>query len=131
MPAKDHYEMREYIIDVIDDENDSSFHAKGRPYPIYPSRGALKANFLRDIIPRFVPLTPYLYHRKVPSTIFPFICFVFFCINKLHLKQSFLHAWLVLCLSSSKCRKEVFVHILLRLNSPRIARFGEKTVFPP
>lgn len=60
MPSKDHYEMREYIIDVVEDENHSSFHAKGRPYPIYPSKGGLKANFLRDIIPRFVSFVPCL-----------------------------------------------------------------------
>lgn len=57
MPTKDHYEMREYNIDVLKDENDLSFHAKGRPYPIYPSKGGLNPNILRDIIARFVPVT--------------------------------------------------------------------------
>lgn len=57
MPSKDHYEMREYNIDVLKDENEASFHAKGRPYPIYPSKGGLNPNFLRDIIERFVPPT--------------------------------------------------------------------------
>lgn len=54
MSTKNHYEMREYNIDVLKDDKDSSFHAKGRPYPIYPSKGGLKSNFLRDIIARFV-----------------------------------------------------------------------------
>ncbi|XP_068332408.1 ATP-dependent DNA helicase homolog RECG, chloroplastic-like [Pyrus communis] len=52
MPAKGHYEMREYNIDVLKDENEVSFHAKGRPYPIYPSKGGLDPNVLRDIIAR-------------------------------------------------------------------------------
>jgi hypothetical protein len=45
--------MREYNIDVLKDENDLSFHAKGRPYPIYPSKGGLNPDFLRDTISRF------------------------------------------------------------------------------
>ncbi|RZB91695.1 ATP-dependent DNA helicase-like RECG, chloroplastic, partial [Glycine soja] len=39
MHAKDHYEMREYNIDVLEDGKDLSFFAKERPYPIYPSKG--------------------------------------------------------------------------------------------
>ncbi|KAL9325033.1 hypothetical protein ACSQ67_005678 [Phaseolus vulgaris] len=39
MRAKDHYEMREYNIDVLEDGKDLSFFAKERPYPIYPSKG--------------------------------------------------------------------------------------------
>ncbi|BFG17200.1 hypothetical protein CerSpe_034740 [Prunus speciosa] len=58
MPTKDHYEMREYNIDVLKDENEASFHAKGRPYPIYPSKGGLNPNFLRDIIERVVQVLP-------------------------------------------------------------------------
>lgn len=58
MPTKDHYEMREYNIDVLKDENDLSFHAKGRPYPIYPSKGGLNPNVLRDIIARVVQVLP-------------------------------------------------------------------------
>ncbi|XP_028089967.1 ATP-dependent DNA helicase homolog RECG, chloroplastic [Camellia sinensis] len=50
MRTKGHYEMREYNLDVLEDEQDSSAHAEGRPYPIYPSKGGLKPNFLRDII---------------------------------------------------------------------------------
>ncbi|XWS69325.1 hypothetical protein CRYUN_Cryun04dG0169500 [Craigia yunnanensis] len=53
--SKVHYEMREYSIDVLKDENDSSVITKGRPYPIYVSKGGLNPNFLRDIIARFVP----------------------------------------------------------------------------
>ncbi|KAM5567041.1 ATP-dependent DNA helicase [Rosa sericea] len=58
MPTKDHYEMREYNIDVLKDENDLSFHAKGRPYPIYPSKGGLNPDVLRDIIARIVQVLP-------------------------------------------------------------------------
>lgn len=54
MHTKDHYEMREYNIDALEDESESSFHVKGRPYPIYPSKGGLNPNFLRDVIARFV-----------------------------------------------------------------------------
>lgn len=57
MRTKDHFEMREYNIDVLEDQEDSSFRAKGRPYPIYPSKGGLNPNFLRDIIARLVPPT--------------------------------------------------------------------------
>ncbi|KAB1205712.1 ATP-dependent DNA helicase RecG [Morella rubra] len=58
MRTKDHFEMREYNIDVIEDEKDSSFHAKGRPYPIYPSKGGLSPDFLRDIIARAIQVLP-------------------------------------------------------------------------
>lgn len=54
MRAKNHYEMREYNIDVLEDGKDLSFCAKQRPYPIYPSKGGLNPDFLRDIIARFV-----------------------------------------------------------------------------
>ena len=57
MRTKHHFEMREYNIDVLEDQNDSSFPAKERPYPIYPSKGGLNPNFLRDIIARSVPHT--------------------------------------------------------------------------
>lgn len=57
---KNHYEIREYNIDVLEDGKESSFHAEGRPYPIYPSKGGLKPTFLRDIITRFVPFGPSL-----------------------------------------------------------------------
>ncbi|KAJ8769268.1 hypothetical protein K2173_002196 [Erythroxylum novogranatense] len=52
MPTKDHYEMREYNIDVIKDAGDSSLHVEGRPYPIYPSKGGLNPDLLRSIIAR-------------------------------------------------------------------------------
>ncbi|CAK7326733.1 unnamed protein product [Dovyalis caffra] len=50
----DHYEIREYNIDVLKDEEDSSLIAEGRPYPIYPSKGGLNPDFLRDTISRVV-----------------------------------------------------------------------------
>ncbi|CAJ1932464.1 unnamed protein product [Sphenostylis stenocarpa] len=52
MGATDHYEMREYNIDVLEDGKDLSIFAKERPYPIYPSKGGLNPNFLRDTIAR-------------------------------------------------------------------------------
>ncbi|XP_050231434.1 ATP-dependent DNA helicase homolog RECG, chloroplastic [Mercurialis annua] len=54
MSTKDHYEVREYNIDVLKDDDDSSLHPEGRPYPIYPSKGGSNPNFLRDIIARAV-----------------------------------------------------------------------------
>lgn len=54
MPTKDHYEMREFNIDVLEDGKDLSLCAKERPYCIYPSKGGLNPTFLRDIIARFV-----------------------------------------------------------------------------
>ncbi|GAU30857.1 hypothetical protein TSUD_15430 [Trifolium subterraneum] len=50
MYAKDHYEMREYNIDVLEDGKDLSLCAKERPYCIYPSKGGINPTFLRDII---------------------------------------------------------------------------------
>ncbi|KAK8470692.1 hypothetical protein PHAVU_003G032801 [Phaseolus vulgaris] len=58
MRAKDHYEMREYNIDVLEDGKDLSFFAKERPYPIYPSKGGLNPNFLRDTIARALQALP-------------------------------------------------------------------------
>jgi hypothetical protein len=49
----DHYEIREYNIDVLEDREDSSSIVEGRPYPIYPSKGGLNPDFLRDTISRF------------------------------------------------------------------------------
>lgn len=57
MRNKDHFEMREYSIDVVNNEGDSCDLAKGRPYPIYPSKKGLNADFFRDIISRFVLCT--------------------------------------------------------------------------
>lgn len=58
MHTKDHYEMREYSIDVLNDEKESSLRTRGRPYPIYPSKGGLNPNFLRDIIERALQALP-------------------------------------------------------------------------
>ncbi|KAK3027653.1 LOW QUALITY PROTEIN: hypothetical protein RJ639_040616 [Escallonia herrerae] len=58
MRSKDHYEIREYNMDVIQDEHDSFARASGRPYPIYPSKGALNPNFIRDIITRVLQALP-------------------------------------------------------------------------
>ncbi|CAK9324053.1 unnamed protein product [Citrullus colocynthis] len=58
MQSEDHYEMREYNIDVLQDEKDVSFYAKERPYPIYPSKRGLNPTFLRDIIARGIDALP-------------------------------------------------------------------------
>ncbi|KAK3421550.1 hypothetical protein EUGRSUZ_G02185 [Eucalyptus grandis] len=52
MSSEDHYEIREYNIDVLEDEEDSSLCTAGRPYPIYPSKGGLNPTFIRDVIQR-------------------------------------------------------------------------------
>ncbi|CAL1356151.1 unnamed protein product [Linum trigynum] len=58
MRIKDHYEMREYNIDLLKDDEGSSARAEGRLYPIYPSKGRLNPDFLRDIIWRSVQVLP-------------------------------------------------------------------------
>ncbi|KAI9170378.1 hypothetical protein LWI28_027048 [Acer negundo] len=58
MRTKDHYEMREYNIDVLKDEDDVSLRAKGRPYSIYPSKGGLNPNFIGNAIARALQLLP-------------------------------------------------------------------------
>lgn len=59
MSSEDHYEMREYHIDVLKDERDPSPFNVGRPYPIYPSKGGLNPTFISDAIQRFVT---FFYH---------------------------------------------------------------------
>lgn len=58
MRNKDHFEMREYSIDVVSNEGDSCVFAKGRPYPIYPSKKGLNPDFFRDNISRALKLLP-------------------------------------------------------------------------
>lgn len=60
MPTKDHYEIREFNIDVLEDGNDLSLCAKERPYCIYPSKGGLNPTFLRDIIARALHALPVI-----------------------------------------------------------------------
>ncbi|KAJ4843387.1 hypothetical protein Tsubulata_013284 [Turnera subulata] len=52
MRMKDHFEMREYNIDVLEDNGETSVHAEGRPYPIYPSKGGLNPDVLRNFVAR-------------------------------------------------------------------------------
>uniref|UniRef100_A0A7N0UCN8 DNA 3'-5' helicase n=1 Tax=Kalanchoe fedtschenkoi TaxID=63787 RepID=A0A7N0UCN8_KALFE len=54
----DHYEIREYSLDVLDGEHDLSLRTEGRPHPIYPSKGSLNSNHMRDIIWRSVQELP-------------------------------------------------------------------------
>ncbi|KAM7270270.1 hypothetical protein ACFE04_029484 [Oxalis oulophora] len=58
MLSKEHYEMREYNIDVLKDEVDSSLCTKERPLPIYPSKGGMNPDFLRDVIARALQTLP-------------------------------------------------------------------------
>ncbi|KAM4097339.1 hypothetical protein ACJW30_08G174000 [Castanea mollissima] len=58
MRSEGHFEMREYNIDVLQEEQDSSSRAKGRPYPIYPSKGGINPIFLRDTIARALQALP-------------------------------------------------------------------------
>ncbi|KAL1828958.1 hypothetical protein ACET3Z_007370 [Daucus carota] len=58
MHAKDHYEMREYNMDVIPDGNASNASGTERPYPIYPSKGGVNPNILKSIISRVLQVLP-------------------------------------------------------------------------
>ncbi|XP_038707540.1 ATP-dependent DNA helicase homolog RECG, chloroplastic isoform X2 [Tripterygium wilfordii] len=58
MRTKDHYEMREYNIDALIEEKDSSLQLERRSYPIYPSKGGINPNFLRTIIARALESLP-------------------------------------------------------------------------
>ncbi|XP_057970824.1 ATP-dependent DNA helicase homolog RECG, chloroplastic isoform X2 [Malania oleifera] len=58
MNMKDHYEIREYNLDVIEDGRNSSVCAKERLYPIYPSKRGVKPNFLQDMISRVLQALP-------------------------------------------------------------------------
>ncbi|KAL3654483.1 hypothetical protein CASFOL_004164 [Castilleja foliolosa] len=58
MRNKDHFEMREYNIDVVKDKDESNVFARGGPYPIYPSKKGLNPEFLRDIISRALKTLP-------------------------------------------------------------------------
>lgn len=55
---EDHYEMREYSLDVIENEDDPSVPINGRPFPIYPSKGGIKPQFFRDIMTRALQSLP-------------------------------------------------------------------------
>ncbi|XP_038983014.1 ATP-dependent DNA helicase homolog RECG, chloroplastic [Phoenix dactylifera] len=52
MRMENHYEMREYNIDMLEEEEEQHAHVERRPYPLYPSKAGLKPDFLRDIISR-------------------------------------------------------------------------------
>ncbi|WOL02895.1 ATP-dependent DNA helicase [Canna indica] len=51
MRTKDHYEMREYNVDTVEEEELNANVQRG-PYPLYPSKAGIKPNFLSDIISR-------------------------------------------------------------------------------
>lgn len=58
MRKKDHYEMNEYNLAVVEDEANASVCATRRPYPIYPSKRGLKPEFLSDSISRALNSLP-------------------------------------------------------------------------
>ncbi|XP_020583637.1 ATP-dependent DNA helicase homolog RECG, chloroplastic isoform X2 [Phalaenopsis equestris] len=51
MRSQDHYEMREYNIDLLKEE-EQNLQVDKRPYPLYPSKTGLKPSFLKDTISR-------------------------------------------------------------------------------
>ncbi|ONK66319.1 uncharacterized protein A4U43_C06F6510 [Asparagus officinalis] len=55
---KNHFEMREYSIDRLEEAEEDHAHIEERPYPIYPSKAGLKPSFLRDIISRALKILP-------------------------------------------------------------------------
>jgi len=60
MRPTDHFEMREYSIDRLEEAEEQHAHVEKRPYPLYPSKAGLKPNFFRDIITRLVHFYFYL-----------------------------------------------------------------------
>ncbi|KAM0932971.1 putative DNA helicase [Dioscorea sansibarensis] len=58
MKLKNHYEMREYNIDILEDEEEKHAHLECRPYPLYPSKAGLKPTYFRDIILRALKILP-------------------------------------------------------------------------
>lgn len=54
----DHFEMREYSIDRLEEAEESHAHIEKKPYPLYPSKAGLKPRFLRDIILRALKSIP-------------------------------------------------------------------------
>ncbi|OAY76988.1 ATP-dependent DNA helicase RecG [Ananas comosus] len=52
MRSKGHYEMREYSIDMLEEEEEHHAQLERRPYPLYPSKAGLKQSFLGDVISR-------------------------------------------------------------------------------
>ncbi|KAL1531935.1 DNA helicase [Salvia divinorum] len=68
MRNKDHFEVREYSIDVVNKEGDSCELAKGRPYPIYPSKKGFNPDVFRDIISRALKMLP-AYLDPIPKDI--------------------------------------------------------------
>lgn len=52
MSKEDHFEMREYSVDVIVGDKETCVYEEGRPYPLYPSKGGLNPDFLREMISR-------------------------------------------------------------------------------
>lgn len=54
MKKENHFEMREYAIDMLGEEEESCVQGERRPYPLYPSKSGLSPIFLRDIILRYI-----------------------------------------------------------------------------
>ena len=84
MKLKNHYEMREYNIDILEDEEEKHAHLECRPYPLYPSKAGLKPTYFRDIILRL----EHIFAVCLEICSFPF--FIHFFIDLLYLFLLFL-----------------------------------------
>lgn len=73
MRAEDHYEMREYTVDMLGEEDESCPQGEARPYPLYSSKGGLKPSFIGDIISRYAACKLHGVFTEI------FICFCSSC----------------------------------------------------
>ncbi|KAL6011028.1 hypothetical protein ACLOJK_001472 [Asimina triloba] len=71
MKQKDHYEMREYTIDMLESGESFHIHGEGRPYPLYPAKGGQNPSFLRDTISRSSVMLSMLDHKATKITTMP------------------------------------------------------------
>ena len=58
-----HYDLKEYTIDMLEEEQQSTLLDR-KPYPIYPSKAGLEARLLGDSISRLLQALCYLFVSK-------------------------------------------------------------------
>ena len=58
-----HYDLKEYTIDMLEEEQQSTLLDR-KPYPIYPSKAGLEARLLGDSISRLVQALCSLFVSK-------------------------------------------------------------------
>lgn len=58
MHSINHFEMREYNIDRLEETEEHHAHVEKRPYPLYPSKAGLNPCFFREIISRALKILP-------------------------------------------------------------------------